>query len=144
MFDDSMNDFDSNLISIKNTPLAQASRADLGGAHAPKTHRGPVVGDAEFPPGVVCYEGHPTNASPFLQAQLPAGFKCENKKSKAVSFKTADTMLVRGTNRSRDQAKMIILGWSWQWFNGLTLDQRSSLQGAAAGSETPAAKRRRV
>lgn len=101
--------------------------------------------EGDFPPGVVCHKGFPSNSSPFLQALLPGNFKYENKRSRAVSYlKEGDVPMARGTTRSYDMALQAVLAWSWEWWQTLPTEKKSAIQSAKPGSGVTASKKRKV
>ena len=120
-------------------------RSDAGGSHAPAVARGNHAEDGELPPGVSLHKGQPTNASPFFQVLLPTGFLFEARKSKAVSF-MGSTSFVKGTRRTEQQAKSCCLSWSWQWWNSLSVSDRSAIQSGVdkSGGSSPSRKKRKV
>ena len=100
--------------------------------------RGTVGEDIEFPPGVSTNFGKPQNASGFIQAKLPGTWKWEGKRSRAVSFITAEVLGSRGTTKSKAQAIRAAASWCWSWWESLDDTQKSAVQASSKQVKRPA------
>ena len=116
-------------------PVILQERA--GGPHAAHMDRGRPEG--RVAPGCTCYFGTPAASSPFVQCYLPAGYKFNNKRSRAVCYKGEHTYGSRGATRTREAALACLQAWSYEWFNSLSEAERQGF----TGSSEPATKRGR-
>ena len=109
-------------------------KAREDGPHQAPMRRGVVGDDVQFPPGVATNFGFPQEASPFIQAKLPAPMKFEGKKSRCVSFVGQDSDGFRGakgTTKTKDQAIQAAAAWCWSWWQSLDEAAKSGIQESA-------------